>query len=714
MDADSLFGAQIEYFKEVEEKLTLDEALNAFQRGDATDGGTSILATGIGSDPVWVHLAFLNRQSADLTRCLTIENALLDEVDIYFVEAGLVTGSYSLGDSKPFAQRERQERFFTVDHSFKPGITDVYLRIATVDPIVLPIYVRDNAQAESHTVVQNYSYGFLYGYLVALLVYNTILFITIKDRRYLLYAGFMAAFVAMNLSYTGHGFQWLWPDHVWLQRWIIPNLMMLFMVLGLMFARSYLDTPRTLPQSDRNLMRLIIVFLFMFGVACVFGQTQFQALLVAFAFVLVFSVSMLFLGIWAVFGGVQNAYYFLLASLASAVGASLTALSVWGIISFDAWRYRAVEIGMVIDATLLAIALGVQFRLAQLRRIRAEIASKELAEVNRKLSESLVEVQQLAATDRLTGLWNRHHFENAAEAEMDRALRYHYATSLLIFDADHFKGVNDTCGHQAGDEILKVLAQLVRGKVRESDTLTRWGGEEFTVLMPDTPLSAATDAGEKIRQAVAAHTFPLGITLTVSVGVAEWVGEDETLACWIDRADNALYQAKRSGRNAVVAAPLPPEWTALQGGLVKRLNWNPRYESGNAEIDTQHRQLFIDANKVLKLLPGLARIERNPPSSSKILPELQGSIDALLVDVERHFATEEQILEENNWQDLSQHRIVHAKLLAQARECRRLFKEDPCMSSAVALADFVVIELIANHILRSDRSYFPLLSNPCV
>jgi diguanylate cyclase (GGDEF)-like protein/hemerythrin-like metal-binding protein len=701
-DSDRPLGTAIRYFKEGPEKLTPDQARAVFERGDAKRSDAPILTTGIGSAPVWMHLTVVNPQPAAALRRLTIENAWLDEVDIHFVEAGRVTDSVQLGDAQPFGKRPLRERFFSVDHTFKPGATDIYLRVATADPLVVPIYLRDLDQAAARESAGSYSYGFLYGYLAALLAYNALIFVSIKDRRYLLYAGFLGAFIAMNLAYTGHGFRWLWPEHVTVQRWIIPTLMMLYGSVGVLFAKNFLDSRRHLPRADRHLNRLIAAFAAAYLLACVVGDTQAEALKVAFVFALVFALSMLFLGIWAVRFRIPNARYFLLASLASALGATLTALSVWGLIGFDEWRYRAVEIGMVVDATLLAIALGGQFRAAQLQRVRAEIAGMELAEVNQKLNESLQELEQLAATDRLTGLWNRRHFEQAAAGEMDRALRYRLATSLLLFDIDHFKVVNDTCGHHTGDDILKELARVVRQHMRESDSVTRWGGEEFTVLMPNTNLSAAAEAAEKLRQAIQAHSFSRGLKLTISVGVAEWAGQGESLDTWVDRADTALYQAKHGGRNCVVLADLSFPAT---GDPVMQLHWNPRYESGHAEIDGQHRQLFHDANRLLTLLPAMVGGRASQDDNTAML----GVVDALLADVKLHFATEERILSECNWPGLAEHRVDHGQLLARAQDLRCKLVADPPACNATTLVDFIVVGLIANHILRSDRSYFAAL-----
>jgi diguanylate cyclase (GGDEF)-like protein len=166
-----------------------------------------------------------------------------------------------------------------------------------------------------------------------------------------------------------------------------------------------------------------------------------------------------------------------------------------------------------------------------------------------KLEEQL---RALSETDSLTGLRNRRHFEKIVDAEKERAQRYEVPVSLLIFDIDHFKVINDTYGHNAGDAVLSELAKVVCGCTRESDIVARWGGEEFAILMPYASLHATAEVAEKIRQKIEAHQFPLGHKVTISIGVAEWSLATETFNTLLSRADDALYRAKRSGRNRSV------------------------------------------------------------------------------------------------------------------------------------------------------------------
>lgn len=160
----------------------------------------------------------------------------------------------------------------------------------------------------------------------------------------------------------------------------------------------------------------------------------------------------------------------------------------------------------------------------------------------------------LALVDALTGLYNRRHIQQSLTQQIARARRQHLPLSLLMLDIDHFKHVNDSHGHQSGDKVLRDLATCIKERVRTQDTVGRWGGEEFIVLLPDTDAAGAEALAEQLRQAVERWRFvslqAQPIPLTISIGVhalAEGEGSDELVGV----ADRALYLAKQHGRNRV-------------------------------------------------------------------------------------------------------------------------------------------------------------------
>lgn len=162
----------------------------------------------------------------------------------------------------------------------------------------------------------------------------------------------------------------------------------------------------------------------------------------------------------------------------------------------------------------------------------------------------------IAGTDSLTGLLNRQAFEIVFQQAILDSERRGSALSTILFDIDFFKLVNDNHGHLAGDRILQKIAALTKEAVRESDIVTRWGGEEFLILLQDCPLQQATTIAEKLRHIIASHDFELpgsALSLTASMGVAEYENR-ETLNSFFARADTALYQAKAEGRNRIVVS----------------------------------------------------------------------------------------------------------------------------------------------------------------
>ncbi|MEE4246285.1 MAG: diguanylate cyclase [Kangiellaceae bacterium] len=162
------------------------------------------------------------------------------------------------------------------------------------------------------------------------------------------------------------------------------------------------------------------------------------------------------------------------------------------------------------------------------------------------------ELEQLSRTDRLTGLFNRGFWEESFAAEFDRCKRYNTPSSCLIFDIDHFKKVNDTFGHQAGDEVIRVTAKTLNFLIRKSDVAGRYGGEEFVAFLPSTTADNAFKFAERLRKALSQITVThegREITFTISVGICQFDDSFDSHEQWIEKADLALYQSKEGGRN---------------------------------------------------------------------------------------------------------------------------------------------------------------------
>lgn len=534
LDHESAIGLSTEFLKEQDGRLTLPAAIAAYQAGQFSPGNSPVLNFGIGSKPAWIHFAVDNPTAAPLQKRLSIEIAWLDQVEVYVQYRGRTVERYRAGDTLPFAQRPVDSRYFVFDHTFEPGTSDVFIRLETPDPMVAPIYLLSPETSRLRQMQQEFSYGIVYGFLLALMAYNAILFASLRSSRYLYYALYLAMFVAMNVAYTGHGFAWFWPDSTIWQQWSNPVLMFLYGVSGLLFAIRFLDLQVYFPRVRKAVIGFCVIFGILLA-AAILLDSQKYALLDAFVFAFLFSSIMLLLGIISVRTGQKPAQYFLIAALSAMVGALLTTLSVWGFIPHNSWTFRAVEIGMQLDATLLALALAYQLRVGQEERLRAE---------------------RLAQMDPLTGLNNRRAFYDKTGALWSHAIRHGHPTSVMLLDIDLFKQVNDAYGHAHGDDVLKATAAILRQSIRLGDVLARWGGEEFIVFLPETDRDEATKLAERLRTAIAAMRVPHesgASAVTASFGIAQRAPAHLTLDALIAAADECLYQSKQQGRNRVTA-----------------------------------------------------------------------------------------------------------------------------------------------------------------
>jgi len=176
--------------------------------------------------------------------------------------------------------------------------------------------------------------------------------------------------------------------------------------------------------------------------------------------------------------------------------------------------------------------------------------NRELALAHEDLGRKSTELEKLSETDRLTGLTNRMKLEEILEQECRRSSRSRTALSVIMLDVDHFKAINDTYGHHAGDQVLRDLADILEAHVRSIDTVGRWGGEEFLIICPGTTVSGARTLAEKLRKSLEVHDFPVVGNCTCSLGISAYQWDDQAEDIVI-RADQAMYRAKEKGRNRV-------------------------------------------------------------------------------------------------------------------------------------------------------------------
>ncbi|WP_300106129.1 diguanylate cyclase [Rhodoferax sp.] len=319
-------------------------------------------------------------------------------------------------------------------------------------------------------------------------------------------------------------------------------------------------------------------------------------------------------------------------------------------------------------------------------------------------------VRQLAFNDPLTQLPNRRLALERLSQQLVRARRTKSRLALLFIDLDKFKPINDELGHEVGDWLLQAVAQRILSCVRASDTAARMGGDEFVVLLPDLQTSDdALAVAEKIRSLLAQEfVTSQGVALSISssIGVALYPDHGDTDKDLLRMGDEAMYRAKKGGRNAVMLCPPIASQDAADIAPSARpsyvhLRWKVAFECGLPEIDDEHRQLFQLANSLLDQVP---LTDQQPLA-------FDAAFHHLLDHVKAHFAHEEAILLAHGYDQLAVHALQHQALITQANALFMAARAGGGQAAADGkLVHFLVNDLVAWHMLHADRAFFATLA----
>ena len=280
-----------------------------------------------------------------------------------------------------------------------------------------------------------------------------------------------------------------------------------------------------------------------------------------------------------------------------------------------------------------------------------------------------------AYTDSLTKLKNRHYFNEVVSFQIANR---HCDYAMMLFDLDFFKRVNDTYGHDIGDKVLVHTAELLTKNTRKSDTVFRWGGEEFIVILPDVDADNLKNIAENLRKAIELDDYDGIPNITVSIG-ATIRRDEETFDDWFKRTDKSIYMAKLLGRNRVELGFNSPIF----------IQWQSSFESGNEIIDMQHKSLLNLSNMMLQLL------KEKEKNSEKI----NFLYNIMVKDIEYHFNNEEEILASIHYPDLESEKTSHLRLLSGAKVSEDAITFD-------FLVQNIIGDVILNHLTQEDSLFF--------
>ncbi|MBI5925123.1 MAG: diguanylate cyclase [Aquabacterium sp.] len=543
------------------------------QRSDSRweDRHSDNLNFGYSRSALWLHGELVNVASEQQDWLLGMRYPLLDYLDIYVVWPDGRVQHHASGDRRPFHTRSLADRNFYFKLKLRQGDhVQLYVRVQGQGSLQAPLEVSTPAAYERHAHVEQLLLGIYSGALLAMLVYNLLLCISLRDKAYLHYVVYISLFGMTQYTLSGLAFETLWPNAPNWGNQAAPIFMGLAGWSLVLFSRQFLDLRTHWPRADLAMQAL--QWLYLAAVPETFVLPYAIPIKIVTLATIVTPVLLLIITVGLLRKGVQQARYFLAAFTVLLLGVLLTSLHMFGIVQRNFLTEYSMQIGSMLEFTLLSFALAHRVKLAREEYERLQLAhatelehrvqdrTRDLDKAMTELTKANERLQELTEQDALTGLKNRMFLSERMPEVWRQAQRWHTPVSVLMIDVDHFKRVNDDHGHLAGDEALKQVAGVIAHAVqRPGDHALRYGGEEFLVLLPQTHTVGAAHIAETIRLGVQSLDFRhegKPIPLTVSIGLASVVPTiDLPPQALLNAADQLLYQAKQNGRNRCALNP---------------------------------------------------------------------------------------------------------------------------------------------------------------
>lgn len=514
----------------------------------------------------------------------------LDDIALYLPDAVAGFAIKRAGDSLPFGEREVAYHNPGFGIVLDDGETQTfYLRIATRSAMTFPMTLWIQNRFVEATVTERTALGAYYGVIVAMIFYNLLLAIWLRDEPSFYYVLHIATLALFLFAVNGLAFQYLWPDSPLLANWSQPVLTLVALLAATQFTRAFLDIATQAPRLDRVLIGLLaIAAVALLGLpfASYAMAVNSAMLLMGIHMAVYFAVAA-----WLMKHGFRRARVFMVALSFAILGAGIGALRIGGVIPADFLTAHSLMLASIAEMLLLSLGLAgranflkQQRELAQIENVRMQndaLASPQqserelealvqqrtlqLAEANSVLKTQVDEriraeqllrdserrMRFLAHHDALTGLANRVLLDDRLQVAIARAQRESGCVVVMLIDLDHFKQINDKLGHEIGDKLLVEIAERLRATTRAADTVARLSGDEFVIVLTDQ--KTASDAAPIAQKIIDMLSRPIdtnghALSTGASIGIAIYPKNGADTKTLLKRADVAMYAAKRVGR----------------------------------------------------------------------------------------------------------------------------------------------------------------------
>ena len=444
---------------------------------------------------------------------------MLQVLDVFLPDGA---GKFQKIATGMFSPRKLQNFYFPVaalplPYRGEKEIT-IYFKISSDnDTLEAPLFLATERELIKHAGGKSLFHGFYYGLMVIMFVYNFFIYLMVRDRSYLYYTLYVLSAIVAMLFFHGRIISFF-GDNFGLYRFLNIAAISASFIAVILFARSFLQTKSLAPRTHQALTILIGIFLIHLALES-FLKNHTLKIMGGFAFLT--SILLLSIG-FRFYRKFRYARYYTHAWLIY-----LSLILIYALHQFNIYlpySEYALELAGMCEVSLFSFALANRIRL----------------------------LQHQVERDFLTGLYNKNALQKHLSEKISKTENNASENPLcmIIIDIDDFKNINDTYGHDEGDRLLKYISLIINEQIREADFLTRWGGEEFVIVLSETDEKQAHNAAERIRRAVEAGAYFADRRITISLGIG-FHRKGESPRDFFHKTDQALYQAKKSGKNRV-------------------------------------------------------------------------------------------------------------------------------------------------------------------
>ena len=552
---------------------TPEQIRKIFLDGQGVKQISNTFAFGYDPRDHWFHFVLFNRSETKQQYILYFTEQFHHHVDLY-VYADNRWYSEKNGIAVPMDERTVK----TADPAFmlmvKPHEKqEVYLHIKSPYSIYGAFCLQKPSYFYKVYHFKREIYALFFGAMLSLALFNLFIFFYLRRKVFFYYVGYVTVFTFWAAEYRG----FLTPYVDVTQFDMMQTSVPLFFIFLVLYSQQILETKHYFPRIHK----LLNVIAVLFGVSLFWMLFDIREGVILMNFITTPLIPMLLLiSAISAYRNRTIAKIYMVAMLVFMGGMSTISFMSLGLAEYTVYLSGIPVAATLIEAILFSLLLAYYINMlnkettkakealirqqsTEKSRLFREVAEKTLAlnKANRRLHRELEEVKRLeeilqhqANSDSLTGLMNRRAFTEVFEKEIERASRSGMPLTCMLIDIDFFKKINDTYGHHVGDEVICKVAELMRTSTRSMDHLARIGGEEFTILMPDTPLEDAHQLAERLRSKTEKTKMMISgneIMITVCIGLTERKKHEKSYQAMMQRSDDALYRAKESGRNRV-------------------------------------------------------------------------------------------------------------------------------------------------------------------